>query len=334
MDYKFFIGIDVSKNTLDLAVFEGKELQLQLQISNGIQDLKGFWKQLKALPGFSLNKAIFCMEHTGIYNENVLNFLHSKGADICLEASVHIKLSGGLQRGKNDKIDAVRIAWYAFKNKDSLTLWQPKREVVRQLKYLSALRSRLIKAKKQLSVAIKETVPFKKGVAGEMKKLCSHSLRSLDHDINEVDDRIKQVIVSDQDLQRLFSIITSVEGIGKVTATQIVITTNEFKDISEPSKFACYAGIAPFEHSSGTSFRAKPRVSPKANKTMKCLLHMAAMTAILYNNDLKAYYQRKLEEKKNKMSIINAVRNKLIWRVFACVKKDKLYEKNHQIALA
>ena len=60
---------------------------------------------------------------------------------------------------------------------------------------------------------------------------------------------------------------------------------------------------------------------------------MAALVSINYNSDLKAYYQRKVEQKKNKMSVINAVRNKLIWRIFACVRNNRPYQKNYQIAL-
>ena len=334
MNYDFFIGIDVSKNTLDFAVFEGKQLLLQTTISNEPASIKEFWNQLKSIKGFCQQKAIFCMEHTGIYNQNILSFLYSKKANISLEASVHIKLSGGLQRGKNDRIDAVRIAQFAYKSQDEIRLWQPKRQVIQQLKHLSGLRSRLINAKKQLAVAIKEIAPFEKAVAGEMKKLCKLSLKSLDADISQVEEKMDRVIESDPELQRLFRIVTSVDGIGKVTATEMIITTNEFKDISEPSKFACYSGVAPFEHSSGTSLKGRPRVSHKANKTMKSLLHMAALVAICYNEELKAYYQRKVEQRKSKMSVINAVRNKLIWRVFACVRNNKFYQKNYQIALA
>ena len=123
--------------------------------------------------------------------------------------------------------------------------------------------------------------------------------------------------------------MTSVTGIGSVTATQIIITTNEFKDIRNPKQFACYSGVAPFPKESGM-FKGKARVSPMANKKVKKLLHLSALVAITYNKDLKAYYERKVtEEKKNKMSIINAVRNKLILRIFACVAQNKKYEENY-----
>jgi transposase len=334
MNYNFFIGIDVSKKTLDFAVLKDKDLLFKWAGENDESGIKEFWKQLKSQKSFCINEAIFCMEHTGIYNQHLLSFLYARKASVCLEAAIHIKLSSGLQRGKSDQIDAVRIAQYAYKNCAELRLWQPKRQVIQQLKYLSALRNRVINARKQLTVALNETVSFDKIAASECKKLCKASLKALDEDIKRIEIKMDQVIASDEELKALFLIVTSVEGIGKVTATEMIITTNEFKDITEPSKFACYAGVAPFEHSSGTSLKGKPRVSHKANKTMKSLLHMAALVAINYNTDLKAYYQRKVEEKKNKMSVINAVRNKLIWRIFACVKNNHPYQKNYQLTIA
>ena len=142
------------------------------------------------------------------------------------------------------------------------------------------------------------------------------------------------MINQDPELKRLFGLITSVNGVGKVTATQIILTTNEFKDIKEAKKFACYAGVAPFIKESGMH-KGKARVSHMANKKLKTLLHLAAMVAIQHNQELKVYYDRKVnQEKKNKMSVINAIRNKLILRIFACVKQDRMYEKNYSRLVA
>jgi len=333
MNYNFFIGIDVSKKTLDFAVLKGNELLFKWTGENDQPGIKKFWDKLKEQGSFCVNEAIFCMEHTGIYNQHLLSFLYAKKASVCLEAAVHIKLSSGLQRGKNDQIDAIRISQYAYKNSRELKLWQPKRQVIQQLKHLSGLRNRVMNAKKQLAVALTELTSFDKAAGNDCKKLCKASLKALEDDVKRIELKMDQVISADDELKRIFSIVTSVEGIGKVTATEIIITTNEFKDITDPSKFACYAGVAPFEHSSGTSLKGKPRVSHKANKSIKSLLHMAALVSINYNSDLKAYYQRKVEQKKNKMSVINAIRNKLIWRIFACVRNNRPYQKNYQLAL-
>jgi transposase len=333
MNYHFFIGIDVSKNTLDFTLLAGKEKQFQLQTSNDLAGIRQFWKQLKEQTAFVLEQAVFCMEHTGIYNQHLLSFLYGKKAAVCLESAVHIKRSAGLQRGKNDQVDAFRIAQYAFKNRETLRLWQPKRQAITRLKELTALRNRLISAKKQLSVPIKEIGLFDKLSAEQTLNLCKNAIEALANDLKKVEAAIDQLIAADEHLKRLFDIVTSVQGIGKITATAMIICTNEFKDINEPSKFACYSGIAPFDHSSGSSIRGRSRVSHQANKPMKTLLHLAAMVAICYNQDMNAFYQRKIAQNKNKMSVINAVRNKLIHRVFACVNDNRLYQKNYQQSL-
>ena len=112
-----------------------------------------------------------------------------------------------------------------------------------------------------------------------------------------------------------------------VTASYILVTTNEFININNPKKYACYRGVVPFEHSSGSSVRGKTRVSQMANKNIKTLLHLAALSTINMQGDLHEYYNRKVAEGKNKMSVLNAIRNKLILRVFACVNQNREYEK-------
>lgn len=330
MEFTYFIGCDVSKNELDFSVMQGKLFLYHKEIVNEPSAIKGFINELKKLPEFDLATAVFCMEHTGIYNNHLLVYLHKKKANCCLEAATHIKNSLGNIRGKNDKVDAIRIAEYAYKNREELRLWQPKREVIQKLAYLAATRTRLLVAQKQLKTPLKEGKGFvSKSVANQAEKICQRTLNSIEADLKKVNDAIDELITCDEELKRLFGIITSVNGVGTVTATQILITTNEFKDIKDPKKFACYAGVAPFTKESGL-FKGKARVSHMANKTVKTLLHLSALSAITYNSDLKAYYDRKVnEEKKNKMLAINAVRNKLILHIFACVNQNRKYEKNY-----
>jgi transposase len=329
MMYKYFIGIDISKKTLDFAALEGKNATVEMRVENSKIGIKSFITHLKKMIGNEMDQVLFCMEHTGIYNENVLHYLFSNQWAISLQSSVHIKQSMGLQRGKNDRIDALRIAQFAYKNREELKLWQPPRQVIKQLKTLSSHRSRLIGMRKQLSVPLKETSGFDKEAAKQIMDLSKNTLRSLEKDLECTEKRIEGIIEKDQMLNRLFKIITSIDGVGPVTAVGMITTTNEFKDIQEPAKYACYAGVAPFEHSSGSSVRGKPRVSHKANKDMKTLLHMAALVAISCNAELKEYYERKVLEGKNKMLIINNVRNKLVWRIFSCVNNNRLYEKKY-----
>lgn len=163
-----------------------------------------------------------------------------------------------------------------------------------------------------------------------MIRCCKQSVKALQEDIKKTEEEIKKVIDCDEKLKELFSIIESVPGVGKITATEIVINTNEFRKINNPRKYACYAGVAPFEHTSGTSVRGKTRTSKKANLKAKSLLHMTSLVAVRFSEDLREYYERKVAEGKNKMNVLNAVKNKIIHRIFACVNQKRLYDKNYK----
>jgi transposase len=109
-----------------------------------------------------------------------------------------------------------------------------------------------------------------------------------------------------------------------------LINVKGFAAAATPRQFACYSGCAPFENSSGVSLRGRPKVHFIANRKMKSLLHMAAINAITFNQELKAYYQRKVAQGKNPMSVLNAVHFKLICRIFAVVTRGKTFQKDYQ----
>jgi transposase len=330
MEFIYYIGCDVSKNELDFSIYQGNTFVLHKEIQNEAKSIDSFFKELKKLPGFVLTKIVVCMEHTGIYNNPLLVYLHKKKGNICLETAMQIKNSQGNVRGKNDKIDSKRIAEYVYTFREKIKLWQPKRDVVQRLARFASDRDRLITVKNMLLVPLKEGTEFVASkIQKESENMFAKTIKAIKDDLEKIEKAIKEVIKSDSELTRLFGLITSVDGIGSVTAIGVIITTNEFKDINDPKKYACYAGVAPFVKESGI-FRGKGRVSQMANKTMKTLFHMAALTAIKHNDDLKLYYQRKTkEEKKNKMSVLNAVRNKLIHRIFSCVNRKEEYVKTY-----
>jgi len=125
MEFEFFIGIDVSKNELDFSVQQSKSFLFHKEVINEPEAINALLKGISKLECFSLSKAVFCMEHTGIYSNHLLSCLYQKKANICLESAIQIKKSLGNLRGKNDKVDSMRIAAYAYKNRDELRLWAP-----------------------------------------------------------------------------------------------------------------------------------------------------------------------------------------------------------------
>jgi len=328
MQIKHFIGIDVSKDTLDLSVVvDGKNLQ-HYCIKNSARDIKSSVNKIMKAFGATVDDTIFCMEHTGLYNLPLVKWLQSQQGKMWLESGVHIRKTLGLVRGKNDKVDSARIAMYAYINRHQIKLWNAPRKLIERIAALLSQRSRLNKAKKQLNTANQEQRLFiDKDIMRSLNKYTQKTVVVINKQIEAIEDEILGLIREDEKLNRMYQIITSVHGIGFVTASYILVTTNEFININNPKKYACYSGVVPFEHSSGSSVRGKTRVSQMANKNIKTLLHLAALSTIQIQGDLQEYYKRKVAEGKNKMSVLNAIRNKLILRVFACVNQNREYEK-------
>ncbi len=325
-DYKCFFGVDISKKTIDVTLLKDAE-QTHRQFSNdsfGMDELMKWIKDLK----LDYGDALFCMEATGLYCFPLTQFLAENSIDTWIEHPTQIKRANALARGKNDKIDSRRIAAYAAKNLDRLRLWKPATNTIEKIKHLASLRERLVETKKRLLTPINE---FEAMGNVAMAKLLSKSIKSslaaLDKDLNNVETRIRDIVNEDENLKQLYKLITSVVGIGFVTAINLLIHTNGFTVLKDTRKLACYCGVAPFEYSSGSSIRGKTKVHFMANKKLKCNLHMASLSAVKLDADLKTYYERKVAEGKNKMSVLNAVKNKLLARVVAVVNKQQEYVK-------
>jgi transposase len=334
METKLFMGCDIAQDTFTFCLRDQSQVVCQGEVINSKKAIHKWLKELKLVYHVELTSVIFCMEHTGIYGMILMRTLHNRSLIVCVEGASNIKLSLGLQRGKNDRVDARRIAEYAMRYTDRLKQWKPKREVLEKLQLLNGMRSRLIKARNVLSSHTKEVGKFLgKQEYVLLKKGTQESLKAIEANIKKADDGIEALIKSDENLKRLSDLVTSVASIGMVTCAAILVKTNEFQDISDAKKFACTAGLAPFEHSSGKSVRGKTRVSHRAHKDLKTLLHMCALGAISRKGELQDFYQRKVGQGKNKMVVLNAVRNKLVHRVFAVVRDGIMYQKNYQYNL-
>ncbi len=331
MEFKHYVGIDVSKNTLDVVVIRNaNDTPNHIQISNDNNGFKQLTMWFKKLEKFNFSTALFCMEHTGIYNNPVLHFLSKRSCTIWVENAIHIQKSIGLQRGKNDKVDAHRIAVYAVKNKEELNGYKPRRESIEQLKVLSSLRDQLVAMKKEIATRINEYQKFgDKTVSTLMLKASKQTQQGIEKDLFHLEKEILKIITNDNELKEMYELMKSVVGVGHVTALQLIVHTNEMTLVNNPRSLACHCGVAPFERSSGL-FKGKARVSHMANKRLKTALHMAALSAMKLDKELKEFYDRKVAEGKSKMSVINAIRNKLIHRIFAVVKRQTPYQKDYQ----
>jgi transposase len=144
---------------------------------------------------------------------------------------------------------------------------------------------------------------------------------ALKEEIKKLEKVISTVIQENEQLKTSFNLLTSVKGIGFIVAVNLMVYTHNFTRFDNWRKFACYCGIAPFDCQSGTSVRGKTQVSSLANQQVKKLLHMAAISAVHFDTELREYYIRRQKDGKTKMAIINIVRNKLVARAFAVITR-------------
>jgi transposase len=326
---KSYIGIDVSKLTIDVCIITSQGEQDYQQFENNAKDFKRMELWLTKKPYFTYQEALFCMEHTGLYTRELVSFLLQRESKVWMESALHLKRSMGMTRGKNDKVDSYRIARYAMTNNDKAVLLKLSSGTLLKLKDLMANRERLSKNYQSLKIATQELIRVDKSIGKELMKLNDAALKGILKSKVKVEKRMLELINEDEELKTLFSLITSVKCVGNVLATELIVYTNGFTRMNNTRQLACYCGVAPFEHSSGTSVRGRIGTSNFANMKLKSTLHMAAVSATRYVPDIKLYYERKVGEGKHKMAVINAIRNKLIQRVMAIVKRGTPYQENY-----
>lgn len=152
-------------------------------------------------------------------------------------------------------------------------------------------------------------------------------IASLEQPIKAIEEEMDEIIGGSEELSRQMDLLKSIDGVERVVALNMIITTEVFSRFDNARQFCCYAGLAPFSYTSVSSHHSKNRVSKRAAKYIKALLHMAAIAvAHRKEGELKEYFLRKVAEGKNKMTVLNAVRAKLVARMFSVIKNNRVYQ--------
>jgi transposase len=323
MQNQTIVGIDVSSATLDICV-SSASVQKSVVINNTVKTISKFFQAYKQ------EVLLIGMENTGRYNWALYEVLKDLSQHrVFVISPLHLKKSLGLVRGKNDKIDAVRIAAFILKNYADLSQWRPTPPPVQKLKVLLTERNSRIKAKSKLLKQQKDYAKMKHlGMDKTLNDLNRQQVILLNKQLKLIENSMEELIKADEIMYHQAKLIRSVPGVGKVLCWTMIAKTENFTTITEPRQMACYSGVVPFSNSSGTSIRGKERVSHYADKAVKTILHMAAMRTVRLKNDMQDFYLRKVAQGKNKMCVLNAVRNKIIHRIFAVIKNQIPYQ-NH-----
>lgn len=319
--FSFFTGIDVSKLWLDIAVFKPTDgIVYQIRINNNMNDIRSFLRDFKKHLKAELTEHLFCMEHTGRYGRAFLTASVVEKAKVWVELPLQIKRSQGLVRGKTDQWDAVRIAQYAHRFADKAVFWKPMDKTMEELKELQVKRGRMVKAYTQLSQEGKNDPLFKK------------PLQALKQGIKAIESKMEQLVQQSEKTKHQYELMQTVPGIGKQTAIALLVVTNGFTRLTESRKLSCYAGLAPFPYQSGSSVKGRTKISKMGDMKLKVLLNLSAWNAIRSITAFKDYFNRKVAEGKHKMSVINAVRNKLLALTLAVIKRNSPFEKNYSFS--
>lgn len=326
MEKQFFIGIDISKATLDVRLYDHQDNsrpENYIKISNDNTGFKTLLKWFKSKK-IQLSALAVCMEHTGLYGLDISHFFETHSIDYCLFSGYHIKHSLGLVRGKDDNVDAGRLARYCYLHRDELKYFKSKSSLLLRLRELMSERRHYVKRQSQCKAYLTE---YKNRPGTTSLDRYKQELKNVASFIKEIEDEILALIKSDSDLYKNYQLLVSIIGVALVNAANVLLYTNNFTAFKNARTYASYCGVAPFGYQSGTSINKAAKVSRLANKMLKVDLTQAASSASFHDPEMRVYYMRKLAEGKHKGTVLNAIKFKLIERMFAVVNRGSAYVK-------
>lgn len=338
---KLFVGIDFSKEKIDVAIIFAEGLtETSMRVSNEFKNSVSGYKQLVKWVEESSNETepslwLFCGENTGDYSKPLCNFLYGRGFDMWLENAKSIKDASGIRRLKSDRADANMIAEYAMRNYDKAIMYEPLSESLSQLRELFLYRQMVVRHRCSFQVrrGEKRLNMEKSPVKTMISQSGRHIVTELNKEIEKIDKRIAELIDSDDELAQVFNIVTSIPGIGTQNAVCLMVYTDNFRRFNFDSrKIACYYGIAPFGRDSGTSVHTDPHVHYMANRQIKAMLSQAALSAARFNPVIASYYSRLIAKGKKRQIVLNNVKNKLVHIVTAMVRNKQFFDKDYKIS--
>lgn len=311
------IGIDVSKNTIDATFYHIKEHSVFANDHKGYVSLLSWVKKHLGDDSY-----FFVFENTGNYSLKLSVFLSSKQLVYVEESPMRIKRSTGLTREKTDKLDSYMIARFGWIYREELKPSELKSDEFQEIGRLLALRDQLVRDRSGLKSTLKEQKHLLSSPSTDSCcKVLERSIKHIDKQVLAIESRMQDLLKTDDSLQTNYELLRSVKGVGLILSCQLLYHTSNFIKFDNWRSFSSYCGIAPFEYSSGSSIRRRKQSHYIGDRKMKTLLSMAAVSAIQSDQELKNYYNRKLEEGKHKMIALNNVRNKILARSFAVIKR-------------
>ena len=333
MNKKWFIGIDVSKKTLDASIFvAGEEINRfpHIQVRNEKQGFRELLRWAKD-QGLDTKDTLFGLEFTGYYSDALEQFLTGKELDYTMLPTTVVKHYQRGTRDKNDRTDSAKIADYLFRfnGTECIKLRVLPSKALQELKALKSERKFYVEQR----VACENRQKVAK--SEQERKHLQKAIDLFNEQIKMIERQMAEVVTSDEEIYQTYTRLLTIPGIGFVNAINTIANTQNFTAFETARQYAKYVGVVPSEHSSGTSVRWRGRPSPHADLQAKADLSMAALRAVETDFEMSQYYERKLGNRKDDKDVqrkaLNAVKFKLIRQMFAVAKQHKDFVKMQQM---
>lgn len=323
------VGIDISKCTFNATICKSDSFGnlAFIDASQPFTNNKTGFNQLVKWVRRNCDKeveSIFAMEATGVYHEMLAFYLHR----IKLKLSVILpnKVKNYAKclnvKVKTDKSDAKIIA--RMGGEQQLGLWSPPAAIYLKLRSLTRLHQTLIVNKTTFENYI-EAVKHSEYSNSFVLKQHSNMVALIKKQIEQCDKQTKKVIDSDDFLKAKIDKLTSIKGIGILSASIVVAETQGFANITSRKQLASYAGLDVTQRQSGTSVMGRSRISKKGNSHIRKALYIPSLSAVRHNREMRNFYQRLVKNKAVKKIGVVAVERKLLLLMYTLWKKDEVY---------
>jgi len=336
MENLFFVGVVVTRNKLIYCmIFQDKVLK-QGETDNEMSAIRSAISSLLKEYNLSNKQILICAEHTGQFNYPLIYSCESDNYRLWLENPNRIKFyCSGLQPSKNYRLNPKQIAVYASRNADKIhNRQQPISEVehLKQLHYeLNILQVDSAKLQSQL---FDQRNYMSEEVFNVNAKRLIGLIKGLEEAIVTVENEIKCIFAENKFLSQQLELLTSIEGVEREVALKMIVETDAFTRFDNYRQFCSHVGIAPLNVILKANQHVQLPVNPKNDKGIKTLLNQAALSIIKKkDSELSDYYIRKVKEGKDEKLVINAIRVKLVARMFAVIKTNHRYQSNYPVDL-
>lgn len=312
------LGIDISKATYHVTLLhEGKRSHGEfINRENEFKRLSSWLKKQ------GVSQVHACMEATGRYGDELAHYLHDAAHQVSVVNPMQIKAFARSQliRNKTDKLDAEVIADFCAMCHPAI--WTPTppamRELQEFLRHYDDVQAALTQTKNRLQ----------SGVRAELvRQQLQAQLEFLTAQLETLKQQIRDHIDHSPDLKKQRELLESIPGIGEITASRL-IACNILR-FATARALACYVGVTPLQHFSGTSVHRKPRLSKMGDAELRQALYLPAVTAIRYNPCVRNLADRMRERGKCEMTIVGAGMHKLLSLAYGVLKSGVPFDPDY-----